>query len=37
MRIKRLLELALLFTGGYIAGSLIAALLILGYRAYTGG
>jgi hypothetical protein len=32
---KRLLELVLLFAGGFVAGSLIAAVIILGFRAIT--
>jgi hypothetical protein len=37
MKINRLLELALLFTGGCIAGGLVTAVWILTYRAFTGG
>lgn len=36
-RYKRLLELVLLFAGGFVAGSLIMAVFMLGYRAIAGG
>jgi hypothetical protein len=36
-RCKRLLELVLLFAGGFVAGGLIMAVFMLGYRAITGG
>jgi hypothetical protein len=36
-RCKRLLELVLLFAGGFVAGSLIMAVFMLGYRAIIGG
>jgi hypothetical protein len=32
---KRLLQLVLLFAGGFVAGSLIMAVFILGFRAIT--
>ena len=32
---KRLLQLVLLFAGGFVAGSLIVAVFILGFRAIT--
>ena len=32
---KRLLELVLLFAGGFVAGSLIVAVFTLGFRAIT--
>ena len=32
---KRILQLVLLFLGGFVAGSLIAAVIILGLRAIT--
>ena len=32
---KRLLELVLLFAGGFVAGGLIMAVFILGFRAIT--
>ena len=32
---KRLLQLVLLFVGGFVAGSLIMAVFILGFRAIT--
>ena len=32
---KRILELVLLFAGGFVAGSLIMAVCILGFRAIT--
>ena len=32
---KRLLQLVLLFAGGFVAGSLIAAVFTLGFRAIT--
>jgi len=34
---KRLLQLVLLFAGGFVAGSLIMAVFILGFRAITAG
>ena len=36
-KFKRLLQLVLLFAGGFVAGSLIMAVFMLGYRAITGG
>jgi hypothetical protein len=33
---KRILQLALLFLGGFIAGNLIVAVFTLGFRAITG-
>ena len=35
-KFKRLLQLVLLFTGGFIAGSLIVAVFTWGFRAITG-
>lgn len=32
---KRILQLVLLFAGGFVAGSLIMAVFILGFRAIT--
>jgi len=32
---KRILQLVLLFAGGFVAGSLIMAVFILGIRAFT--
>jgi len=34
-KFKRLLQLVLLFAGGFVAGSLIAAVFTLGIRAFT--
>jgi len=34
---KRLLELVLLFAGGFVAGGLIVAVFTLGFRAITAG